>query len=263
MLAPLAASIVPVAKVMCLGVFHFSNPGLDAAKMEVQDILGPKRQVEVREVVEQLRKFRPTKIAIERIPSAQSSIDENYQQYVNGKRTLAVDEIEQVGFRLASLGKHTQLYAIDHHQDLDFEAPFQFLAKHKPKAAEEFSNLITNIGKACSEVDRKYTLSQVLSIYNTREAELQNHRFYVKLAEYSDGKSYPGADMLSIWYQRNVRIYTNLRQVIEPGDRVLVIFGAGHIKILNDLISESGDLELVRPGKYLTKPPLPKLPLDL
>jgi len=39
--------------------------------------------------------------------------------------------------------------------------------------------------------------------------------------------------------------------VIEPGDRVLVIFGQGHAPILRQLAIDSGDIDVVEPGAYL------------
>jgi hypothetical protein len=263
MLSTVASVVSPTAKVMCLGVYHFSNPGLDAVKSSVQDMMSDKRQAEVQQVVDQIRKFRPTKIAIEWPTERQAKVNEEYQAYQQNKRPLKVYEHEQIGFRLAKIFKHTTVFAVDHKLDLDFDAPFNFLKVHNPTALKAINEQLPLIGKAMTEIDQKYTVSQILSIYNTHEAIQQNHRFYVKLAEYTDGIQYPGADMLATWYQRNVRIYANIKKITTPGDRVLVIFGAGHIKILNDLFVESGEFEVVSPEKYLSKAPIRKLPIDL
>ncbi|MGE0554702.1 MAG: DUF5694 domain-containing protein [Gemmatimonadales bacterium] len=47
------------------------------------------------------------------------------------------------------------------------------------------------------------------------------------------------------WYERNIRIFANLRRSTEPGDRVLVIFGAGHAPILCELLAADPGLTLV------------------
>ena len=46
-----------------------------------------------------------------------------------------------------------------------------------------------------------------------------------------------GADILSIhWYDRNLRMHRNIKRVASsPEDRVLVLFGAGHMGILKHL----------------------------
>jgi len=56
---------VPKPKVMIVGTFHFNNPGLDYTKAERDSILSEKRQKEVRELIDRLKAFKPTKIAIE------------------------------------------------------------------------------------------------------------------------------------------------------------------------------------------------------
>jgi hypothetical protein len=47
-----------------------------------------------------------------------------------------------------------------------------------------------------------------------------------------------------------------LRNAIQPGDRVLVIYGSGHLNILQKLVQDSGDLELVQASKYLPRCPV-------
>ena len=53
------------AEVLVLGTYHMANPGRDIVNMQVDDVLAPKRQAEIAEVMAVLQKFRPTKIAVE------------------------------------------------------------------------------------------------------------------------------------------------------------------------------------------------------
>jgi hypothetical protein len=63
---------------------------------------------------------------------------------------------------------------------------------------------------------------------------------------------YVGTDVLAGWYERNLKIFTNLTRVIESGDdRVLVIIGSGHVKLLRQFLEESGGYTLEKPAKYL------------
>ena len=42
------------------------------------------------------------------------------------------------------------------------------------------------------------------------------------------------------WYKRNLRIFANINRITEPGrDRVLVIIGAGHLKLLKEFAAHS------------------------
>lgn len=57
------------------------------------------------------------------------------------------------------------------------------------------------------------------------------------------------------WYARNLRIFTNLHRIVDPTDRVLVIFGAGHKEILDDLIKDRVDWDWVS-GEWLLREPI-------
>jgi hypothetical protein len=52
-------------EIMVLGTYHMSNPGRDIYNMQADDVLAPKRQQEIAEMMEVLKKFHPTKIAID------------------------------------------------------------------------------------------------------------------------------------------------------------------------------------------------------
>jgi hypothetical protein len=57
-----------------------------------------------------------------------------------------------------------------------------------------------------------------------------------------------GADALAMhWYSRNLRIFRNLQQITtSPEDRVLVLFGSGHIQILKQLFECSPEFRLIK-----------------
>ena len=53
------------AEVLVLGTYHMANPGHDIFNMKADDVLASKRQAEMAELIEVLKKFHPTKIAVE------------------------------------------------------------------------------------------------------------------------------------------------------------------------------------------------------
>jgi hypothetical protein len=69
----------PMAEVLVLGTYHMDNPGRDIFNMEADDVLAPKRQAEIRELLDVLTRFRPTKIAIE--ADSDSPKIKQYQDY--------------------------------------------------------------------------------------------------------------------------------------------------------------------------------------
>ena len=46
-----------------------------------------------------------------------------------------------------------------------------------------------------------------------------------------------------------------MKRLAEPGDRLLVIYGAGYAKLLSDFVRDTKGWRLVDPMKYLPKPP--------
>ena len=61
-------SSAPRAEVLVVGVYHMANPGRDIFNMQADDVLAPKRQAEIAQLLEVFKKFQPTKIAIEADP---------------------------------------------------------------------------------------------------------------------------------------------------------------------------------------------------
>ena len=51
--------------ILFVGSYHMSNPKADMFNLEADDVLLPKRQGEIQEVADLLKKFKPTKIAVE------------------------------------------------------------------------------------------------------------------------------------------------------------------------------------------------------
>jgi hypothetical protein len=91
---------------------------------------------------------------------------------------------------------------------------------------------------------------------NTSEAIQGAHDPYLRfLLPIVDEASAPGADLLAAWYERNIRIFANLHRLgLNPGDRVFVLFGAGHIPILRQLAEESPYFCIEDPLRYLPAP---------
>jgi hypothetical protein len=54
--------------------------------------------------------------------------------------------------------------------------------------------------------------------------------FYYLEAQIGERGDWPGADLVADWTRRNMRIYTNVMQLIDsPDERILVIYGYGHL----------------------------------
>jgi hypothetical protein len=241
----------PKPRVMVLGTFHFDNPGLDYTKAERDSILSEKRQKEVRELIDKIKAFQPTKIAIE-APYGNTSFNDRYNLYLQNQFELKENEIYQVAFRLARELGHKQLYPIDHKKDMDFQAVLKSAtAAGQQKFLERFQKAMAYVTQMQADAN-KYPVLEQLRVMNDVQAMIRMHGLYLLLAEAGKGADYTGADVVAGWYERNLKIAMNVvRTAGSPEDRILVLIGAGHVKLLRDFLRESPNVELVETGKYL------------
>ena len=95
------AKVPAPAKVMLLGVFHFANPGMDMVKSEVIDVTTPANQAYLAGLAQRLAAFGPTDVLVECDPAAQARQDAQFAAWRDGDAALTVNEVQQIGFRVA------------------------------------------------------------------------------------------------------------------------------------------------------------------
>ncbi|MBI1765159.1 MAG: hypothetical protein HYR56_27420 [Acidobacteria bacterium] len=248
-----AAQSQSKAQVMVLGTYHFANPNLDAVKANFPDHLGEKKQQEIAEVLEALARFKPTKILLE-TPPENTQFQAHYQAYLKDEFKLNANESQQLGFRLARRFGHKQVYLVDHQIGMDFDALMKAAQETGNKAfLELFQKTLAQVQVKQKEWEQM-TVRAALAEMNEPALQEQTRDFYLQLARVRSKDQFVGADVLTAWYQRNFRIFTNISQTIDsPQDRVLVIFGQGHAYYLREAIKSCPDLQLVEPNEYLKK----------
>lgn len=239
------------ANVLVLGVYHFANPGLDVVRTEVADVLSVEKQAEIRAVVDAVAAFRPTRITVEHAPAAADRLDSLYHAYRSGSHELGRNETEQLGFRLAAMLGHDRVFPIDHRGEFPFGAVMEYAQEHDLAFVAFVQQEIQRISEEANRQQRELAIGEILRMANDPAKLANDHAAYVRFARVGAGDSYVGADLLSKWYDRNIRIFTNLQRVAEPGERVLVIIGAGHAPILRELITYDAGMTLVEAVDYL------------
>jgi len=218
------------AQVLVLGVYHMSNPGRDIFNTHADDVLAPKRQAEIAQLIEVLKRFQPTKIAVEADPGDER-VPKSYAEYLAGRHELTRNEIEQIGFRLAKELGHKTVYPAD--ADGDF--PFQRLLNYGKGSgrAKELDAILGEVGamaKAGNDYLVSHSVIETLLYMNADERVAEDVGYYYREAHLSEPGDWAGADLVSDWFRRNIRIYSNVAQLIDaPNERMLVIFGAGHL----------------------------------
>lgn len=239
------------AQILVLGTYHFDNPGLDVVKTEVADVLTPAKQAEIKQVIEALARFRPTKIAVEVRADGAPRLDSLYAAYRAERHTLSRSEVQQLGFRLAERFGHPLLYPVDHGGEFPFGAVMRYAQEHDPAFVQRVQQATAEMAAENNRHQRQNSIGEILRLENDPARIEKGHAMYVEIARVGAGDSYVGADLLAKWYERNIRIFSDLQRLAQPGDRLLIIFGAGHAAILRQLIASDPQLELIEASAFL------------
>jgi hypothetical protein len=232
-------------EILVLGTYHMANPGHDVHNMQADDVLSPKRQKEIAQLIEVLKRFHPTKIAIE-ADVGSKRVSQEYSDYLAGKYTLSRNEIDQIGYRLAKELGHRAVYPVDEGGDF----PWMRLVNYAKAngLAEKFSALDSSISAQVKEQNdflRSHTVLETLEYMNSDAMAARGIALYYAIVRYGDPFDYAGPDLLAAWYQRNIRIYHNIVKLIEsPTDRILVIYGYGHLGWLQQNVSNDPTVSL-------------------
>lgn len=237
----------PAAKpeILILGTYHMANPGRDIFNMRADDVLSPKRQKEITELLEVLKKFKPTKVAIESDIWSKRRTDE-YANYLAGKHTLTQNEIEQIGFRLAKEMGHAKIYPVDTDGDFPMGRVMNYAKANGRK--EQLDATMAGWGALVKEQDeylQAHTILEVLGLMNSDTRAARDLGLYFELVRYGDPGDPAGADLLAAWYQRNIRIYQNIVKLIDsPNERILVVYGSGHLGWLRQNVASDPSVRL-------------------
>jgi hypothetical protein len=246
-------------EIFLVGSFHFSYYNLDAHKTDKDkqvDILSVQKQIELNELVEYIAQFKPTKIAIE---SSENTTDlmRKYRNYQRDTSLLGRGEAEQIGFRLMKKFQLDTIYGVDAngiYQDMAFADDSAAFRKYLSgifngydyKSDDPISKLYSKYYDFKDSLYKELSLLKIFKLNNSDKILDRGFGAYLN-GDFKLGDT-EGADALALyWYSRNLKIYRKIQQITtSPDDRVLVIFGAGHIQILKHLFQCSPEYNLIK-----------------
>jgi hypothetical protein len=251
----LAAPSAEPIRVLVLGTYHFGNPGLDLHNAKVDDVLAPRRQAELEAVTKELLRFAPTRVAVEvRADDQPGHRLPGYREYASGKGREVRNEIQQIGFRLALAAGHAEAYGIDAPGDFPFEPLQAFAAANG--SGDALQQSIDDLGRkttAFEALQAKSTVGQLLRGMNEPAAIRADHGWYMGALRYGKAAEQPGAKLVAAWSARNLEICARLVQIAQPGDRIVVVYGAGHSFLLRQCVADLPGWELVEANDFLPK----------
>lgn len=232
-------------EVLVLGVFHFIQaPSYNAVDK-------PEQQKEIEALTNSLARFNPNKIVLEYLPEEQSHFDSLYQAYRNGKHELTVNERQQIGFRLADRLNHHSVYGIDYKRPWGMDTVMTWAKRNQPEFIDFVQQWRNKHAQVDSVMHHNYSISQILSFTATDTFLNSVQEMRMRTLEVGAGQNYIGLEPVSSVYKRNTRIFANLMKIAEAGDRILIVYGAGHSYYFNEFIDQHPYTTLVDPQNYL------------
>ncbi|WP_019947356.1 DUF5694 domain-containing protein [Hymenobacter aerophilus] len=222
----------------------------------------------------QLAKFRPEVILLEAEPKEQPQIDSLYALYQKG--TLRLEDLPfgrgeryQIGFALARQLGLPSPKGVNY-----FTSTSQSLLNSGTniEAYTRDLRLLQTTSRPLRASVQKDSLSlyDYLALANQPEligllhrmqfntpAQVMNGNFAVGGTNTADlGKvdtEYIGAHFITLFYNRNLKIYSNILRAQQQtrAKRVMLLFGLAHVGVLEELFAANPDYEVVHAAKYL------------
>lgn len=242
--------------VLLVGTFHFRYPGLDSHKTAEEnkvDVLSPRRQAEMRELVDYIARFKPTHIVVEGGRNT-GYLLRRYERWQTGEYDLRRQEIDQIAFPLMKRFGLDTLYGCDAPSLLwstlrgpDSTAFKKLLSRYE--AAEEPEDPMDDRYYDWYDYTDQYalehTLLETFQVMNDPHHIKTMHGHYL-VGSFKTGE-FEGADLTALnWYNRNLRIFRLVQRIgATKDDRIMVLFGAGHMAILAQQFEASPEYQLI------------------
>ena len=205
-------------KIMILGTFHMEHSG-DLFQTEMDNVLSDKRQKEIRQVIEKVKHYKPTKVAVEVEKKENNQKNKDYQDFLVGNYQLGMNEVDQIGYRIAAELNHPEVYCIDWmERGVATRAAGEVYQWAKINEPDLFQLIYGELEGMFKRNSRYQSILEMYQEINKPEMIKMHQKMYINSARLKSMEEYIGLDWLLWWYQRNLIIFTNVTELIETDD---------------------------------------------
>jgi len=236
-------------KVLNFATFHMSSTS-DASQVEFNE-KNKKNIDDAHQIAKLLATFKPTVIIVEVPPKINEELNTKYQKYLSNPKIASTyyGEIGLVAFEVGRLNNVSKIYGIDHHMGYNYN-----IGNEIENTLDKMTH--DNYFKNSKEMNMDY---DSLSLFN--RLKLMNTKNYLNflvevnadiLTHVGTKDNFEGADEATKYYQRNLRMYSNLNRIpLTKEDRVFIIMGGSHTAFFMDFMKRSPKYEVVNTFDYL------------
>lgn len=267
------AQAVPAGPIEVM-IVGFDHLGQLYNKQPESDVFGSKKQAELAQLRAQLARFQPDAIMLEAEPREQPRLDSLYERYQAGQLVFTAlpegrSERYQVGFVLARQLHLPAPRGVDY-----YAATSQSLLNtgHNISYFQRDLKLLQTTARPLRRMVQHDSLSlyDYLALANQPALVALSHRaifntpamvtsgtFSATGTNTQDlGKvdtTYIGAHYITLFYNRNLKIYANILRTQQQTQarRVLVMMGQNHVGVLEELFAANPNYRVVHSATYL------------
>jgi len=239
--------------ILNFGTFHFGYTS--DAKTTDFDENDKNNQEQAHDIARKLAQFKPTVILVESVPERNQILESEYLAYLNKPKKEIVDptEIELIAFELGRLSGTKRIYGIDHIMGYNYNIGNEITNQIDSVMHDTYNQELSNYYPENFLNQDSLNLLEKLRITNLKEyLDFMIEVNADILTHVGSDEGFEGADEATKYYQRNLRMYSNLNRIkLNENDKVFILMGASHTAFFRDFISRSPKYEMVNTSKYL------------
>lgn len=240
-------------QVLNFATFHMGSTS-DANSVDF-DENDQKNQRDAKKIAEMISEFKPTIICVEVPWDENEELHKTYQEYLSNPSNVSTyyGEVGMVAFEVGRLSKLKSIFGIDHKMEYNYR-----IGQEIENAIDSatYNNYYKNPFGFHPEINLNHdelSLLEKLQLYNS--PKFLDFLITVNadmLAFAGTETNFEGADEAAKYYQRNLRIYSNLNRLpMTTKDRVFILSGGSHTAFLGEFMRRSPKYEMVNVQDYL------------
>ncbi len=239
--------------VLNLATFHM-RPTPDENSVEF-DNSDQEALIETRYISKQIAKFKPTVICVEIEPSENKKLNLAYNKFVTDSISDSsyAGEINLLAFEIGRLCKVDSIYGINHKMNYDYNINDKITNTLDPITFDAYyKNPLLSAPNKVAQLNDMNTLDKLRTINEEDFLDFLIIENADMLTHVGSKNNFEGADEAAKFYQRNLRMYSNLNRVpVTRKDRILIIMGGSHTAFFREFLKRSPKYRLVNIDEYL------------
>jgi len=201
-------------------------------------------------VLDRVEEFRPTRVPVEEDPRDSVRMDSLHRGFRDGRWEPEPNERYQIGFRLAARAGLDRVWAVDYQHPWPMDEVSSF-AERCDSAYIAYRDRWLERTRALQDSASAMRLGEMHRFYNRPELLAHIQAIRMRTMEVDARGTWVGLEPNISYWTRNMRIFADIALHAQPGERVFVVYGAGHAYFFRKWALQHPRIELVEPGDYL------------